>query len=164
MKIIVTRGTKSESAEPEPIVDRQEGNTVKRLAVIITRGAYNNLLQACELARIASQAGTQVSILFRDEAAARMTRDKIHTLALSPAYKGRENAVTEMLEEKKLHDLPAILREIKDTCDAKFSVCRSSIELFDVKVEELIPELDEVQTAEAFWTEEVVPADQIVTF
>jgi hypothetical protein len=35
---------------------------------------------------------------------------------------------------------------------------------FDVRVEELIPELDEVQTAEAFWKEAILPADRVLTF
>lgn len=42
---------------------------MKKLAIIVTRGAYNNLLQACQLARVAAETGTQVSLFFRDEAA-----------------------------------------------------------------------------------------------
>jgi peroxiredoxin family protein len=68
------------------------------------------------------------------------------------------------LKERKLHDLPLLLREIKEKGDAKFSVCRDSIEYFDLSVDKLIPELDEVQRVEAFWKEEVVNADHILTF
>ncbi|MBI4401365.1 MAG: DsrE family protein [Nitrospirae bacterium] len=137
---------------------------MKKLAVIVTRGAYNNLLQACELVRIAAASGTQVSMLFRDEAAAKLTHDKVKQLTFSDGYRGRESRVREVLSERKLDDLPAILREIKGKGDAKFSVCRDSIEYFDLRVEQLIPELDEVQRAEAFWKEEVAQADQVVTF
>lgn len=137
---------------------------MKKLAIIVTRGSYNNLLQACELARIATAGGTQVSLLFRDEAVARMTNDKVRDVALSEAYKGRESRVQEMLRERELNDLPFMLRGIKEQGDAKFSVCRDSIEYFEIGVEKLIPELDEVQKLEAFWKEEVLSADQVMTF
>lgn len=138
---------------------------MKRLAVIVTRGAYNNLLQACDLVRIAAANGTQVSVLFRDEAAAKLTLEKVKQLpTFSDGYRGREARVRELLQERKRHDLPAILREIKELGDVKFSVCRDSLDYFELTVDQLIPELDEVQKAEAFWKEAVAQADQIMTF
>jgi len=137
---------------------------VKKLAVIVTRGAYNNLLQACELVRLAAASGTQVSVLFRDEAAARLTNEKIKEIPFSEAYRGRESRTREILRERKRHDLPAILREIKEKGDVKFCVCRDSLAYFEIAVEQLIPELDEVQPAEAFWKESVAMSDHVLTF
>ena len=56
---------------------------MKKLAGIVTRGSYNNLLQVCELVRIAATAGTQVSVLFRDEAALKLTNEKVKELLFS---------------------------------------------------------------------------------
>lgn len=137
---------------------------MKKLAVIVTKGSYNNLLQACEFARIAAASGTQVSVFFRDEAAARLTAGKVKEVQLSEAYKSRESRVREIFRERKLDDLPAMLREMKEKGDVKLSVCRDSMAYFELGVEQLIPELDEVQQAEAFWKEEVVPADKVITF
>jgi peroxiredoxin family protein len=137
---------------------------VKTLAVIVTRGTYNNLLQACELVRSAALAGTRVSVLFRDEAAGKLTHDKVKELSFSEGYRGREARLRELLRERKLHDLPAILRETKEKGDVKFSVCRDSVEYFDLRVEQLISEVDEVQSVDAFWKEEVASADQVLTF
>lgn len=137
---------------------------MKTLAIIVTRGTYNNLLQACQLARIAVESGLRVSVLFRDEAVARLSVDKVQELIFTEAYRGREVKVRNFLKERKLHDLPLLLREIKEKGDAKFSVCRDSIEYFDLPVDKLIPELDEVQRVEAFWKEEVANADRILTF
>jgi len=137
---------------------------MKKLAIIVTRGAYNNLLQACELAKFAASSGVRVSVLFRDEAAGKLSIQKIQERTFSEAYRGRESKVREMLRERKQLDLAAILREIKEKGDAKFSICRTSMEYFEIKVEDLIPELDEVQAAEAFWKEEVATADQVLTF
>jgi peroxiredoxin family protein len=132
--------------------------------MIVTRGTYNNILQACQLARIAAESGTRVSILFRDEAVARLTVDKVHELTFTEAYRGREVKVRNLWKDRKLHDLSLLLREIKEKGDAKFSICRDSIEYFDIPVEKLIPELDEVQRVEAFWKEAVANADQVLTF
>ena len=137
---------------------------MKKLAMIVTRGTYNNLLQACQLARIAVESGSQVSVFFRDDAAGRLTYEKVKELTFSDAYRGRESKVREMLRERKLGDFQAILREIKDRGDVKLSVCRDSLDYFEVNVQQLIPELDEVQKAESFWKEEVAKADQVLTF
>lgn len=132
--------------------------------MIVTRGTYNNILQACQLARISVESGTRVSILFRDEAVACLTIDKVQELTFTEAYRGREVKVRNLWKERKLHDLPLLLREIKEKGDAKFSICRDSMEYFDIPVEKLIPELDEVQRVEAFWKEAVAHADHVLTF
>ncbi len=137
---------------------------MKKLAMIVTRGTYNNLLQVSQLARIAAESGSQVSLFFRDEAAGRLTSEKVKELTFSEAYRGREAKVREMLRERKLNDFQAVLRELKDKGDVKLSVCRDSLEYFDLNVQQLIPELDEVQRAESFWKEEVEKANQILTF
>jgi peroxiredoxin family protein len=95
---------------------------------------------------------------------ARLTIDKVQELTFTEAYRGREVKVRNLWKERKLHDLPLLLREIKEKGDAKFSICRDSMEYFDIPVEKLIPELDEVQRVEAFWKEAVAHADQVLTF
>lgn len=137
---------------------------MKKIAVIITRGGWNNLLQACEWISLAAASGLEVSAYFRDEAAGRMTKAKIKELTMSPDYRGREAFVRDLLKNEKKADLSKIMQTSKETGNVKFSVCKDSLRYFDVRVEELIPELDEVQTAEAFWKEAVLPADQVLTF
>ncbi len=164
MKIIINTSSESEPNESSRVQREHEVKDVKKVAIIVTRGAYNNLLQACEFARIATESGIQVGILFRDEAVARLSVDTVRDVVLSGAFKGRESKVREMLGEEKRDDLPALLREIKERGDAKFSVCERSLRLFEVTIEKLIPELDEVQATEAFWKEEIMTADQVMTF
>ena len=137
---------------------------MKKLAVIVTRGSYNNLLQVCELVRIAATAGAQVSVLFRDEAALKLTNEKVKELMFFDGYRGREARIREILRDRSQHDLPAILRDLKEKGDAKLSVCRDSVECFELRVDQLIAELDEVQPADTFWKEEVAQADQVLTF
>ena len=137
---------------------------MKKVAVIVTGGSQNNLLQACDWVRLAAASGAQVSVFFRDEAASKLTYEKVKNLVFSEAYKGRESRVREMLRERKRLDLPAVLREVKDSGDVKLSICRDTMEYFEIGVEQILPELDEVQKAEAFWKEEVSQADQVLTF
>ena len=137
---------------------------MKKLAVIITRGGFNNLLQGCEWAKIAASDGVQVSVFFRDEAASRMQISKIKEMTFSEGYRGCEAAVREIIRKEKKDDLQAYFQTIKEAGDVKLSVCRDSLNYFGVKVEALVPELDEVQQADAFWKEEISNADQILTF
>lgn len=137
---------------------------MKKIAVIITRGGWNNLFQACEWIALAAASGIEVSGYFRDEAAGRMTKTKIKELTMSPEFKGREGFVRELLKKEDKADLSKLMQTSKEKGNVKFSVCTDSLKYFGVKVEELIPELDEVQTAESFWKEAVLPADQVLTF
>lgn len=137
---------------------------MKKVAVIVTGGSYNNLLQACDWAQYAAKSGAQVSVFFQDDAASKLTYEKVKGLAFSEAYKGRESKVRDMLRERKRHDLPAVLRELKEAGDVKLSICRDTLDYFEIGVEQLLPELDEVQKAEAFWKEEASRAEQVLTF
>jgi peroxiredoxin family protein len=137
---------------------------VKKLAVLVTSGAYNRLLQALEFAGVATQHGVQVSVLFRDEAVSRMTKDRVRDIPFSDAYRGRETRVKNLLKEQQRHDLTALMREMKERGDVKFSVCRDSLAYFDITVDQIISEIDEVQGLDAFWKEDVGTADQVVAF
>ena len=137
---------------------------MKKIAVIITKGGWNNRFQACEWIALAAASGMEVSGYFRDETACRMTKDKIKELTMYPDYQGREGFVSDLLKNENKADLPKMMQTSKENGNVKFSVCTDSLKYFGVKVEELIPELDEVQTAEAFWKEAVLPADQVLTF
>ena len=137
---------------------------MKKVAVIITRGGFNNLLQACEWITLAAASGIEVSGYFRDEAAGRMSQSKIKELTMSPDYRGREATVRDLLRQEDKADLSKLLQNAKESGNVKLSVCKDSLRYFELKPEDLIPELDEVQTAEAFWKEAVIPADQVLTF
>jgi peroxiredoxin family protein len=137
---------------------------VKKLALIITNGAYNRLLQALEFARVATQHGMQVSVIFRDEAVSRMTKDKIRDIPFSDVFRGRETRVKNLLKEEHRHDLTALMREMKERGDVKLSICRDSLAYFDITVDQIIAEIDEVQGLDAFWKEEISTADQVVAF
>ncbi len=137
---------------------------MKKTAVIISRGTYTHLLHAYEWVRLAVQDQRRVSVFFCDEAAARLTKDKVGEIPFADTYRGRETKVRTMLKEANRADLTAQMREMKEKGDVKFSICRETLQHFEINVEQLIGELDEVQSAEAFWKQEVREADQVLTF
>ncbi len=124
---------------------------MKKVVVIVTRGGFNNLLQACEWMALAAASGMEVSGYFRDEAAGRMSKTKIKEMTMSPDYRGREAAVRDLLRQEEKADLSQLLQRAKESGNIKLSVCKDSLRYFDLRPEDLIPELDEVQTAETFW-------------
>ena len=83
---------------------------MKKVAVIITRGGFNNLLQACEWITLAAASGIEVSGYFRDEAAGRMSQTKIKELTMSPDYRGREATVRDLLRQEDKADLSKLLQ------------------------------------------------------
>ncbi len=137
---------------------------MQKLAIIITRGDFNNILQTCEWITLAAASGIEVSGFFRDGAASRMSKIKIKELSLSSDYRGREATVRDILREENKVDLSELFQKAKESGNVKLSACKDSLRYFSFKPEELIAELDEVQTAEAFWKEAVLPADQVWTF
>ena len=93
-----------------------------------------------------------------------MTRNAVKELPMSDGYRGREAQVREMFRQMKKEHLPTLMLQAKEKGNVKFSVCKDSVGYFGIKVEDLVPELDEVQSAEAFWKEAVTSADQVLTF
>jgi peroxiredoxin family protein len=53
---------------------------------------------------------------------------------------------------------------MKERGDVKLSICRDSLAYFDITVDQIIAEIDEVQGLDAFWKEEISTADQVVAF
>ncbi len=83
---------------------------------------------------------------------------------MSSGYRGREAAVRDLLRQEDKADLSTMLQKAKDSGNVKLSACKDSLQYFDLRPEDLIPELDEVQTAATFWKEAILPADQVFTF
>ena len=137
---------------------------MKSLAVIVSRGEFNSLVQVATLLMAAVASGIAVRVFFRDEAIYTITRTGAKEMNLSDAYRGREAAVRERLAAQGLADLPALLREIKETGDARLWACSSSMAICGVDASELLPEVDGVRGLTAFLLEDLATADRVLTF
>ena len=137
---------------------------MKSLAVIVSGGSTNNLIQVLTLLMAAVHSDLKVRVLFRDESVLRLTPHAINQLELSSAFQPQVANVTHRLAKLDLTNIQKLCSDIKASGDVKYYVCSSSLEISGLKRQELIPEIDEVRGLPAFLLEDVASADRVLTF
>ncbi len=137
---------------------------MKKVAVIVTRGSLNHVIQVATLLMSATVANASVRVLFRDEAVVSVTKTGAQRLQLSEALRERQDAVLARLKEQHLDDLSALLQAVKGHGDVRLMACSSSLALYGITKEDLLPEIDGVQGLTAFFIDEVGTADRVLTF
>ena len=137
---------------------------MKSIAVIVSGGSTNNLIQVLTLLMATVHSDIKARVLFRDESVFRLTRSNINTLELSDAYAPHESDVHARLKKHDLADLQKLCRDIKASGDVKYYVGSSSLAIWGLKQEDLIPEIDEVRGLPAFLLEDMANADKVLTF
>ena len=137
---------------------------VQKLALIVSSGSFNNLVQVCTLTMSAAASDISVRIFFRDAAVLKVSKRHIKEINLSPAFSGIEAEILDNLRNAKLDDLEKIFVDVKSKGDVKFFVCSSSMSLCGVKQEDLIPEIDDIKGLTSFLLEEMSEADLVLTF
>ena len=137
---------------------------MKSLAVIVSGGSTNNLIQVLTLLMAAVHSEMRARVLFRDESVFRLMPVNINKLELSEAYARDDAAVKLRLKKHELYDLLKLLRDIKASGDVKYYACSSSMAVCGLKQEDLIKEIDEVRGLPAFLLEDVATADTVLTF
>ena len=136
---------------------------MKSLAVLVSGGSTNNLIQVLTLLMAAVHSDLRARVLFRDESVFRLTPDAINRLELSEPYR-QDGAVEQRLAQHELADVRKLIRDIKASGDVKYYVCSSSLAICGLKKEDLISEVDEVRGLPAFLLEDVATADKVLTF
>jgi peroxiredoxin family protein len=137
---------------------------VKTLALIVSRGELNSLVQVATLLMAAVGSGLAVRVFFRDESIWSITRGGASAASWSPGYHGRETAVRARLAAQGLDDIPRLLATIKETGDARLWACSSSLAICGVAPADLLPEIDGVRGLTAFLLDDVAIADRVLTF
>ena len=140
-------------------------STQHSLAIIVTRGTFNNLVQVATLVRAAAGDGTRVRVLFRDAALLAMRTDRIGAVEFSPEFEGREAVTLELLRAADFEDLQSFLRDAKEHGDdVRYYACTSSMYYCNTQVEELIPEIDASRPLATFLAEDVPTATTVLSF
>ena len=137
---------------------------MKSLAVMVSGGSTNNLIQVLTLLMASVHADIKTRVFFRDEAVFRLTPAAINRPELSSAYAHDASGVQQRLKKLDLTDLKKLLRDIKASGDVHYYVCSSSLAICGLKKEDLIEEIDEVRGLPSFLLEEVATADKVLTF
>ena len=136
---------------------------MKSLAVMVSGGSTNNLIQVLTVLMAAVHSDMKVRVLFRDESVYRLTPAAINVLELSAAHRDPAG-VAQRLKKLDVADVQKLCRDIKQSGDVKYYVCSSSLEISGLKREQLIPEIDEVRGLPAFLLDDVGTADRVLTF
>ena len=134
------------------------------LAVIVSRGEFNSLVQVATLLMAAVGSGIAVRVFFRDEAIYKITGAGAREMNFSAGHREREIEVRENLARQGLADLPELFRQVKEVGDAKLYACSSSMAISGVEPHQLLPEIDGVRGLTAFLLEDVAQADRVLTF
>ena len=136
---------------------------MKSLAVIVSDGSTNNLIQVLTLVMAAVHSEIKTRVLFRDASVFRLTPANINRRDFSVAY-GNDARLAQRLQKLDLTDLHKLCNDIKASGDVKYYVCSSSLAICGLTKEDLIPEVDEARGLPAFLLEDVATADKVLTF
>jgi peroxiredoxin family protein len=137
---------------------------MKSLALIVSHGSHNAMVQAFTLIMAAVSSELAVRVFFRDEAIFKITKARAHEIHLSAGYRGLEQETMARLKAQRLSDLPTLMREVKTAGDVRLYACSSSMAICGVKPEDLLDEIDEIRGITAFLLEDVGQADRVLTF
>jgi peroxiredoxin family protein len=139
---------------------------MNKVAVIVSLGTFNNLFQVSTLIRaLTASAEAAVRVFFRDESVLKLRKDRINDVNFSDAVRGQEAQVLQRLREADFTDLQSFLRDSKEHGeDVKLFTCTSSMYMYGVREEDVIPEVDGPRTLTDFLLNEVSDADQVLTF
>lgn len=138
--------------------------SMKSLAVMVSGGSTNNLIQVLTLLLAAVHSELKVRVLFRDESLFHLTPAGITQRAFSEGWQPQAAELAQRLKKHDLEDLQKLLGQIKASGDVKVYACSSSMALAGLKQQDLIPEIDDVRGLPAFLLEDVGSADKVLTF
>lgn len=136
---------------------------MKSLAVIVSGGSTNHLIQVLTLLMAAVHSEIKTRVLFRDESLFRLTPSAINQMECAASY-GEAEALRQRLKKLDLLDLHKLCRDIKASGDVKYYACSSSLAICGLRREDLIPEIDDVRGLPAFLLEDMATADTVLTF
>ena len=137
---------------------------MQSLAVIVSGGSTNNLVQVLTLLMAAVHSDMKVRVLFRDESLYRLTPGRINQVELSPMLAKDAAGVTQRMVKLDVADLHKLCRDIQQSGDVKYYACSSSMAICGLKRDDLIPEIDEVRGLPSFLLEDIAAADTVLTF
>ena len=137
---------------------------MNKVVVIVTQGSLNNLVQVVTLLMSATVANAAVRVLFRDEAVLSVTKDGAKRLQVTEPLQARADGFLARLKQQGMEDLSTMLQTVKGHGDVRLTVCSSSLALYGVAKEDLLPEIDGVQGLTAFVIDDIGTADTVLTF
>jgi len=122
----------------------------KKLAIIVHSGTLDRLYCAFILGSTATALDMETHLYFTFWGLNVLVKGGLEKAGLPATYKHMEEKMKKKLQEMKYPTLYEMLKRMKASGLLKIYACSPTMEMFDVKKEDLIPEVDKIAGAAAF--------------
>jgi peroxiredoxin family protein len=122
----------------------------KKLAMIVESGTLDKLYCAFILGSTATSMGWEAHLYFTFWGLQAIVKGAMEKAGLPSDYKQMEKSMRERLKEMKYPTPYDMLKRMKSSGLLKIYACTPSMEMFGIKRESLIPEVDEMAGAATF--------------
>jgi peroxiredoxin family protein len=122
----------------------------KKLAIIVQSGTLDRLYSALILGSTAAAMDIEVHMYFTFWGLNTLVKGALQKVGLPATYKHMEEQLKKKLQEMKYPTPYELLKRMKASGLVKIYACSPTMEMFGVKKEDLIPEIDEIAGAAAF--------------
>jgi peroxiredoxin family protein len=122
----------------------------KKLAIIVHSGTLDRLLCAFILGSTATAMDMEVHLYFTFWGLTMLKKGALEKAGLPATYKHMEEQMKKKLEEMNYPTPYEMLKRMKASGLLKLYACSPTMEMFGVKKEDLIPEVDQIAGAAAF--------------
>jgi peroxiredoxin family protein len=122
----------------------------KKLAMIVHSGTLDRLYCAFILGSTATAMDMETHLYFTFWGLNTLVKGGLEKAGLPATYKHKEEQLKKKLGEMKYPTLYEMLKRMKASGLLKIYACSPTMEMFGVKKEDLIPEVDKIAGAAAF--------------
>jgi len=122
----------------------------KKLALVIESGTIDKLYCAFILAQTAASLGMEIHAYFTFFGLMMLRKGEMDKAGLPTTYKHLEEPMRQRLKEMKYPTPYEMLKATKATGNLKIYACTPTMAMFDIKGEDLIPEVDKMVGAATF--------------
>ncbi len=122
----------------------------KKLVILVHGGTIDRLYPAFILASAASAMDREVHMYFTFWGLQMLVKGALEKAELSATYKHLEEQLKNSLREMKYPSIYDMLKTAKASGLLKIYACSSTMKMFGIKKEDLIPEVDEIAGAATF--------------
>ena len=122
----------------------------RKLAIIVHSGTLDRLYCAFTLGSTATAMDMETHLYFTFWGLNMLVKGALEKAGLPATYKHMEEQLKKRLGEMKYPTPYELLKRMKASGLLKIYACSSTMEMFGIKKEDLIPEVDEIAGAAAF--------------
>ncbi len=134
-----------------------------RMALVVKSDTFEDFLLALSFAGIGADSDMDVSLFFTNRAARRMHRDGFADLAQAAPDDAVGAEFIDRAEQLGFTDLGALLQQVKESGRVRVYVCSRGARIYDLRPDNLRPEVDSVLGTASFLLNEAQGADILMT-